>query len=167
MYIDRLGNLWVQKRMHLRLKKEKKKTSKEEGTNKRKNEANQIPQENALNEGPLQIETNPNVHMQDSNFPFEIPKDDSLFEKHIVTKLGINTQGYKYISVKRIFHKIIAYTSLPSFVIILTAFVIIAVLCSLQAIFIPITNVILIPYIILKSMIYPLLAKYKNKNTNE
>lgn len=105
--------------------------------------------------------------MQGSNFPFEIPKEDSLFEKHIVTKFGINTQGYKYISVKKIFRNIIAYTSLPSFVIILIVFVIMGVFCSLQATFIPITNVILIPYIILKSMIYPLLAKYKNKNTNE
>ncbi|SBT72732.1 Plasmodium exported protein, unknown function [Plasmodium ovale] len=143
-------------------KKENKASTKQK-TNKPKNEENKIHQENELKVDQLQNSTDPNDPMNQMNISPDIPREHSFSNKNIKAKLGVTTQKSSPISRKNLWKKITVYSEFPFVISLITTLVVVGFMCSLQFQFVIITNAILVPYIIKRTLVLPMILKYMRK----
>ncbi|SBT55095.1 Plasmodium exported protein (Pm-fam-a like), unknown function [Plasmodium ovale wallikeri] len=135
----------------------------EKDKNSPKNKANQNAQMNKLEESPLQNRMDRNIPTENNNIPSEVPKNDSFFEKHISNRLGFNPQRKSYFFMKKSCDIIRKYLSMPSFILLIVILVVIEGVINTKVLFFIGTNMIVLVYIIMKMVIYPLFWKKKNK----
>ncbi|SBT84273.1 Plasmodium exported protein, unknown function [Plasmodium ovale] len=145
-------------------KKENKALTKQK-TNNPKNEVNKIHQENELKVDQLQNNTDPNDPMNKMNLSPDIPTEHSFSNKHINAKLDVTAQKSSHISKKNLCKKITVYSEFPFVISLITTLIVVGFMCSLQLQFVIATNAIFVPYIITRTLIFPLILKFMRKST--